>query len=75
MKNIGKLDALLAALAILALLRWQGWFPFNGFLDRLTGRGKAGQTSQIALQPTQNAPTHVKLAQLASPLGKRPSSR
>ena len=57
------LDAVLATLCLLALLWLMGWFPFNGFFDRLIAKD---QMAQPATPPNQNAPAQVKLAQPAS---------
>ena len=60
------LDAVLATLCLLALLWLMGWFPFNGFFDRLISKDQTAQSPQPAPPSSQNAPAQVKLAQPAS---------
>ena len=60
------IDAILASVCLLALLWLMGWFPFNGFFDRLTGKDKPPQAVQPVAQPEQNVPAPRKLAPPAS---------
>ena len=60
------LDAVLATLCLLALLRLMGWFPFNGVFARQQGKGQAAQPVQIAPPSNSNTPMPVRLAQPAS---------
>ena len=60
------LDIFIAMLLLLFLLWWQGWFPFDGFFDRMTDKDKSAQAAQPLVQPGQNAPQQVKVALPAS---------
>ena len=60
------MDAVLAALCLLAFLWFQGWFPFDGFLEGLTGKAETNQATQPAPQPEQNASAQLKLSPPAS---------
>ena len=56
------LDAILVTLCLLVLLWWQGWFPFNGFLDSLTGKGEPAQPALSPAQPEEIAPAPRRVA-------------
>lgn len=60
------IDTALGMLCLLALLWLQGWFPFNGFLDGLIGKGKSAQVEQAPVQPEESVPAPRKLAPPAS---------
>lgn len=59
-------DAVMATLCLLAFLWCQGWFPFNGFLGGLTGKGETNQAAQPAPPPERKASAQIKLAPPAS---------
>ena len=64
-KGLGKsdiIDAGMATLCLLALLWLQGWFPFNGYLDGLTGKDKPAQAVQASAATEQGAPAQRKIA-------------
>lgn len=60
------LDIFIATLCLLFLLWWQGWFPFNGYFDSLTDKGKSVETALPVAQSGQDAPPQVKVALPAS---------
>lgn len=60
------LDVFMATLCLLVLLWWQGWFPFNGYFDRLSAKDKSGEAAQPVVRSEQNTPPPVKLAPPAS---------
>ena len=60
------LDTVLATICLVALLWWQGWFPFNGFFDDVLGKNLQAQSVQASVPPEQSVPAQRRVAPPAS---------